>query len=204
MKKGLEKLDTLLFNKKKVELVIANKKYALSINQNSATDRKIDPIILGINDHNEVKIMVNTNGREDIEDIVQQIKKAFKEYLLHMEEENKSYSYEDILFKDEDSLHEYYVEVDITEDHLLIKQDQILKLPYHQINDIYIERRSNLYQSNRNSKSNAIQYALSYHNWIMIETDDKRYGFSGNQVEQMFAALSRAFFMAQLKEQKKE
>lgn len=205
MKKELKKVNTLLKNnQKKVDLKISNKKYALTFNQPSKNKNKsFEPIVLGVNDQSEIRIMVNTNAEmeEEIESLVEQIKESFQEYLSNMKQgEFKPRSFDDIVFKDEHSLQEYVVKVDIMKDRLLIMHDEIIEIKFQDINDIYVERKSDLSKSTRSEKENAMKYVLLYNNWIMIEANQHVYAFSGTRVEYMFSTLSQAFFMSQMKQ----
>lgn len=205
MKKELKKVNTLLTNRqKKVDLKISNKKYALTFNQPSKNRNKsLEPIVLGVNDQNEIRIMVNTNAEmeEEIESLVEQIKESFQEYLSNMKQgEFKSRSFDDIIFKDEHSLQEYVVKVDVMKDRLLIMHEKIIEIKFNDINDIYVERKADLSKSTRSVKENAMQYVLLYNHWIMIEANEHVYAFSGTKVEYMFSTLSQAFFMSQMKQ----
>lgn len=205
MKKELKKVNTLLTNsQKKVDLKISNKKYALTFNQPSKHKNKsFEPIVLGVNDQNEIRIMVNTNAEmeEEIESLVEQIKESFQEYLSNMKQgEFKPRSFDDIIFKDEHSLQEYVVKVEIMKDRLLIMHDESIEIKFQDINDIYVERKADLSKSTRSEKDHAMKYVLLYNNWIMIEANQHVYAFSGTRVEYMFSTLSQAFFMSQMKQ----
>ncbi|MDD3049095.1 MAG: hypothetical protein PHQ89_03855 [Bacilli bacterium] len=208
MKKERTTLNAIINNdKRKIDLKVANKKYTFTFNHLDKKVPKImNPVVLGVNDQSEVRIMVNTESfdtENDVETLVEQIKETFQDYMLNMKQgEFKSRCFQGILFKDEDMPHESVVQVEVCADHLKIIQDEPVKMNYQDISDIYIERKADLSNSSRQGKDHIMKYVVLYNNWIMIEANEHVFAFSGTNIELMFSTLSRAFFMSQMKKNK--
>lgn len=204
MKKELKKINTLNNSQKKVDLKVSNKKYALTFNQSAnKSSQSFEPIVLGVNDQNEIKIIVNTNAemKEEIENVIERIKASFQEYIDNFKQGVfKTCSFDDVLLKSENSLQEYAVKVDIMKDRLLIVHDEIIEIKFQDINDIYVERRSDLSKSTRSELDHTMKYVLLYNNWIIVEANHHVYAFAGAKIENMFSSLSQAFFMFQMKQ----
>lgn len=188
---------------KKVDLKIANKKYAITFQRaNTLNAAILDPSILGINDKNEIRIMVNVHD-ENVGEIVEQIKQTFQHYISEIAKgELETKVFKDVVcqVEDEDMLNESLVSLRIEKDKLCIMDEEKVDIPFHMISDIYIEKRSDLSQSTHDTKNHTMKYALQFENWVILECEHHIYGFFSNEVEKLFMVLSQAYFMAQMKQ----
>lgn len=207
MKKELEKINKIINHQKKVDLKIANNKYSLTFKQNERKAKlmngALEPLVLGVSDQSEMHVMLSANDIDleaDMESLIQQIKVSFSEYLENMKQQPfKGKTFNDILYKEEVNFLKTIVQVDVLADRLVFKHDEIMEIKYQNISTIYVERKTDLSKTTYSKTENKMKYALQYENWVIIEADNHVYAFSGSNIEQMFNAISQAFFMAQIK-----
>ncbi|NBK99286.1 MAG: hypothetical protein EOM50_14955 [Erysipelotrichia bacterium] len=193
---------------KKVDLKISKQKYSLTFNEHTKhTPRLSKPVVLGMNGRNELRVMVNSeldlNEKEGINQLVEQIKTSFIEYFSDIKNKPfKPFSFDEIVFQSEEQWQSTPVEVEVQADCFIVRGEQTNIVEYQKVLDIYMDEKRDLSKSSKTTTTQIMNYVIVYERWIMIETEDMLYRFSGNQVDELFSLLSKAFFFAQMKKQK--
>ena len=184
---------------KKVDLKVVNGKYSISFNEDKK-QRKQEPLILGMNGQNEIRIMVNKEEDESTEELVNHIRSAFAKYINEMKNQTfERKTFIDItMHKESDAAKQELVDVAIESDQLILSKGKRTEvIPFKNIEQLYAKRVSDFRNSYHRDKE--MLYALQYEIWIMVQTAKDCYAFSSSSIEKFFLALSQAYFMNQIK-----
>ena len=195
-------------NTKKVDVKVSNKKYAITFNQPKHISAKpLDPSLLSVNGQKEIRVMVNAE-QENVEAIVEQVKTVFTDYMKDIAKKDFVEKQFDCLvcqFQDYDEIQQMMGSLRVEKNKMILISDDgdNEAISYETIRDVYIEKRSvveNKYQGNTKEE---MQYRLSFDNWMVVECDAVVLAFYCEQINDVFMTLSKAYFMSQMKKEKK-
>lgn len=192
---------------KGVDVKVTNKKYAITFNQKvSHHALALDPSLLSVNGQKEIRVMVNAED-ENIEELVQQVKSVFTDYLKEMSKsafEAKVFSDVICQMEDYDTMQEQRLEVRVEKDKLFfLSEEEKVEVLYTSMRDIYIEKRSLIEDRKSKTEESQTLYRLQFENWIILECDDAIIALHCDAIDDLFMALSKAYFMAQMNKDKK-